>query len=101
MRRRTPRLRQKLRVTLHRLNYNNREVIEGAARAALTRRRRRVLTQERRVSVSQGEALVSGDGEGRQQVEPFVQQRLEAGGGRVGRMEQVINLLTGGMESRH
>lgn len=40
----------------------------------------RGLTQEGRVSVTQRETLVAGDAEGRQRVEPLVQERLQAGG---------------------
>lgn len=53
------------------------------------------------MSVAQRKALVTGDAEGRQQVEAFVQERLEARGRRIGWMEQVINLLAGRTQSRH
>lgn len=59
------------------------------------------LTQQRGVTVSQGEALVAGHVEGGQQVELPLQQRLEAGGGRVGRVEHVIDLLTGRPQLGH
>ena len=59
------------------------------------------LTQESWVSVAQRKALVTGDAEGRQQVEAFVEERLQARGRRIGWMEQVINLLTGRTQSRH
>lgn len=59
------------------------------------------LTQERRVSVAQREALVAGDAEGRQQVEALVQQGLEARGRGVGRVEQVVNLLTRRTQGGH
>lgn len=59
------------------------------------------LTQESRVSVTQGKALVPRDAEGGQHVEALVQERLEARGRGVGRVEQVVNLLTGRTQSRH
>lgn len=59
------------------------------------------LTQESRVSVPQRKALITRDTEGRQQVEPLVKERLEAGGRRVGWMKQVVNLLTGRTQSGH
>lgn len=59
------------------------------------------LTQQSRVSVAQRKALVARDAEGRQQVKPLVQERLEAGGRRVGWMKQVVNLLTGRTQIRH
>lgn len=40
----------------------------------------RGLTQEGRVSVAERETLVTRDAEGRERVEPLVQERLEAGG---------------------
>lgn len=51
--------------------------------------------------VAQRKALVPRDTEGRQQVEPLVQERLEAGGRRVGGMKQVVNLLAGRAQSGH
>lgn len=59
------------------------------------------LTQESWVSVTQGKALVARDAEGGQHVEALVQERLEARGRGVGRVEQVVNLLTGRTQSRH
>lgn len=53
------------------------------------------------MAVAQGEALVAGDAERRQQVEPLVQERLQAGGGRVGGVKQVVELLTGRTQRRH
>lgn len=61
----------------------------------------RELTQESWVSVAQRKALIAGDAKRRQQVEPLVQERLEAGGRRVGWMKQVVNLLTGRTQSGH
>lgn len=53
------------------------------------------------MSVAQREALVAGDAEGRQQVEALVQQGLEARGRGVGRVEQVVNLLTRRTQGGH
>lgn len=53
------------------------------------------------MSVPQRKALIAGDAEGGQQVEPLVQERLEARGGGVGRVEQVVDLLAGWTQSRH
>lgn len=53
------------------------------------------LTQESGVSITQRKALIAGNTKGRQQVEPLVQERLEARGRGVGWMKQVVNLLTG------
>lgn len=61
----------------------------------------RLPTQESRVSVPQRKSLISGDAEGGEQVEAFVQQRLQAGGRRVCRVEQVVHLLAGRTQSRH
>lgn len=56
----------------------------------------RALTQQRGAPVPQREALVAGDAEGRQGVEAPLQQRLQARGRRVRRVEQVVDLLAGG-----
>lgn len=53
------------------------------------------------MTVAQREALVAGDAEGREQVEALVQQWLEARGRRVGRVEQVVHLLTRWTQGGH
>lgn len=101
-------LHQKLRVTLHSLNLEgkNKQMLNNIQHRGVKSTQQWVvlepkLTQESRVSVTQRETLVTGDTEGRQRVEPLVQERLEAGGRGVGGMEQVINLLTGRTQSGH
>lgn len=59
------------------------------------------LTQERRVSVAEGETLVPGHTEGREHVEALVQERLQAGSRGIGGVEQVVNLLAGWAQGRH
>lgn len=54
------------------------------------------LTQQRGAAVAQRVALVSGDAERRQGVEPPLQQRLQARGRRVRGVEEVVDLLAGG-----
>lgn len=53
------------------------------------------LTQQRGAAVPQRVALVAGDAERRQGVESPLQQRLQAGGGRVRGVEEVVDLLAG------
>lgn len=59
------------------------------------------LTQEGRVSVTQRESLVAGNAEGGQRVEALVQERLQAGGGGIGWVEQVVDLLAGRAQGGH
>lgn len=53
------------------------------------------LTQQRGAAVPQRVALVARDAERGQGVESPLQQRLQAGGGRVGGVEEVVDLLAG------
>lgn len=59
------------------------------------------LTQEGRVSVTQRESLVAGNAEGGERVEALVQERLQAGGGGIGWVEQVVDLLAGRAQGGH
>lgn len=53
------------------------------------------------MSVTQRETLVARNAEGRKRVEALVQERLQAGGGGIGRVEQVVNLLAGRAQGGH
>lgn len=59
------------------------------------------LTQQGRVAVSEWEALVTWNVKRRQEVKFPLQQRLQTGRRRVGRVEQVVDLLAGGAQLRH
>lgn len=59
------------------------------------------LTQQGGGAVAQGVLLVTGHAERRDGVEGLGQEGLQARGAGVGRMEEVVDLLTGGTQLGH